>query len=599
MARTKSKKNLITRFLIWKYKHISDKNFIYILSVIAGLLSGLVAVALKNLTHFIDLMLQRVLVRDLNLEFYFIFPIIGFSITLLIIKYGIRNKVSHGIPSTLFAISKRKGLMRRYQMFGSLLTAPITVGFGGSVGLEGPTVATGAAISSNISRLLHTNQASRMLLIGCAAAGAMSSIFKAPIAAIIFAVEVFSLDLTLASLLPLLLASLSGVITSYFFFGNDIILPFKVTDTYDIYDLPYYIILGVVAAMVSVYFSNIYERSANYFEKIEHPLRRLLLGGLALGLLLFLIPPLYGEGFEVINNLIQGQPEKTLSNSILTLDLSNAWIVIALLAGLVIFKIFAVTFTFGAGGVGGIFAPTLFMGSIMGYCLALFINTLNILPRMISTSNFTLVGMAGLLAGVLHAPLTAIFLIAELTGGYGLFVPLMITAAISYSITRYFVPHSVYAMELGRKGELITHNKDHAVLTLMDIESVVETNFIPVYPDMSLGEIVREAIVKSKRNIFPVLNRETNYLEGIILMDDLRPIMFEHKMYDEIFAQDLMNNPPTVIKIKQDKMTKVMKKFQDSGAWNLPVIKDGKYYGFVSKSKLLTAYRRKLIHLTR
>ncbi|MBL7471870.1 chloride channel protein [Robertkochia sediminum] len=599
MPTARSKKNLLTRFLIWKYKHISDKNFIYILSVIVGLASGLVAVTLKNLTHFIEVLLDLSAVSDLHLAFYFIFPIIGFSITLLIIKYVIRHKVSHGIPSTLYAISKRKGIMRRFQMFGSLLTAPITVGFGGSVGLEGPTVATGAAISSNLSRLLHTNQASRMLLIGCAAAAAMSSIFKAPIAAIIFAVEVFSLDLTLASLLPLLLASLSGVLTSYFFFGNDIILPFRITETFTISDLSFYIVLGIVAAFASVYFSWVYERVAKYFERIESTTKRLLIGGLAFGLLLFLIPPLYGEGFDVINHLIQDQPEAALQNNIFDLDLENAWIIIGLLAGLVVFKVVAASLTFGAGGVGGIFAPTLFMGSIMGYCLALFINTLDIFPKTISTSNFTLVGMAGLLAGVLHAPLTAIFLIAELTGGYDLFVPLMITAAISYGITKYFVPHSVYAMELGRKGELITHNKDHAVLTLMDIDSVVETNFVPVYPDMNLGEMVNQAIVKSTRNIFPVLNRETQYLEGIILMDDLRPVMFDRKLYEEITARDLMHNPPAVIKIQKDKMTRVMKKFQDSGAWNLPVIKDGKYYGFVSKSKLLTAYRRKLIHITR
>ena len=599
MASSKSKKNLITRFLIWKYKHISEKNFTYILSILVGLLSGLGAVALKNLTHFIELLLEKTLVKDLHLAFYFVFPVIGFGLTYLVIKYGIRNKVSHGIPSTLFAISKRKGIMPQYQIFGSLLTAPITVGFGGSVGLEGPTVATGAAISSNLSRLLHMNQASRMLLIGCAAAGAMSSIFKAPIAAIIFAVEVFSLDLTLASLVPLLLASISGILTSYFFFGNDIILPFRITETFEISDLPYYIILGIVAAFASVYFSLVYEKVAKFFEKIGSPGKRLLIGGLAFGLLLFLIPPLYGEGFDTINKLIQGNPEQALENNIFKLDMQNAWVIIALLAGLVVFKILASALTFGAGGVGGIFAPTLFMGSIMGYCLALFINTLNIFPKVVSTSNFTLVGMAGLLAGVLHAPLTAIFLIAELTGGYDLFVPLMITAAISYSITRYFVPHSVYAMELGRKGELITHNKDHAVLTLMDIESVVERNFIPVYPEMTLGEMVKEAIVRSKRNIFPVLNRDSGYLEGIILMDDLRPVMFDQKLYEEVTAKDLMHNPPAVIKIEKDKMTRVMKKFQDSGAWNLPVIKDGKYYGFVSKSKLLTAYRRKLIHLTR
>ncbi|MEL6810599.1 MAG: chloride channel protein, partial [Bacteroidota bacterium] len=303
-------------------------------------------------------------------------------------------------------------------------------------------------------------------------------------------------------------------------------------------------------------------------------------------------PPLYGEGFEVINTLVQGNPEKALENNIFNLEMSNIWVIIALLGGLIFFKIIASAFTFGAGGVGGIFSPTLFMGSILGNVVAKVSNTIGI---SVSESNFTLVGMTGLMAGVLHAPLTAIFLIAEVTGGYELFIPLMITAAISFTITKYFVPHSVYAMELGRKGELITHDKDHAVLTLMDIKTVVETNFIPVYPHMNLGEIVHEAVVKSNRNIFPVIHRETRELEGIILLDDLRPVMFDQSVYKELTAEQLMKNPPAVIDLSNDKMTYVMKQFQDTGVWNLPVVSEGSYYGFISKSKLLTAYRRKLI----
>ncbi|TRZ45923.1 chloride channel protein [Robertkochia solimangrovi] len=598
MPTSKSKKSLLTRFLIWKYKHISDKHFVYILSVIVGFTSGIGAVILKNLTHFIQSALEGKIIKDLHHALYFISPFIGLTLVYFIMKYVIRNKVSHGIPSTLFAISKKKGLLKQYQMFGSILTAPITVGFGGSVGLEGPTVATGAAISSNLARLFHMNQAARTLLIGCAAAGALSSIFKAPIAAIIFAVEVFSLDLTLASLLPLLLASLSGIITSYFFFGNDILLPFRITESFEFSDIPFYILLGVISAFTSIYFARVYEGVNSYFEKLSSPIKQLLIGALAIGILLFFIPPLYGEGFDVINNLIKGHPEKALENNFFNLDLTNVWVVIALLAGLVAFKVFASSITFGAGGVGGIFAPVLFMGSIMGHCYALFMNNTGLFSKQIAVSNYTLVGMAGLMAGVLHAPLTAIFLIAEVTGGYDLFVPLMITATISFGITKYFIPHSVYAMELGRKGDLITHNKDHAILTLMDISNVVETNFIPIYPDMNLGEIVHEAVIKSNRNIFPVLNRETNYLEGVILLDDIRHVMFDQSMYKEITAAEIMHNPPAVIKLNRDKMTDVMRKFQDSGAWNLPVIKDGSYYGFVSKSKLLTAYRRKLINFT-
>ncbi|WP_313114853.1 chloride channel protein [Aequorivita sediminis] len=593
------KRSILARLLIWRIKNISNQRFVYILSIIVGFLSGVVAVIIKNGTHFIQLLLEGKLIADYYSAFYFIFPLIGLGITYLVIKYLIRNKVNHGIPSTLFAISKEKGLMRRFQMFGSMIAAPITVGFGGSVGLEGPTVATGAAISSNLSRVLHVDQATRTLLIGCAAAGAMSSMFKAPIAAIIFAIEVFSLDLTLVSMVPLLLASVSAILTSYFFFGNDILLPFKETDTFNISNIPFYIILAVIASLVSIYFAKTYAFFQDFFEKIKSPIKRLFIGGLSIGALIYFIPPLYGEGFDIINNIVKGKPELALQNNIFNLDLNSVWMVIALLSGLVFFKIIASALTFGAGGVGGIFAPVLFMGSIMGNVVAKIINNCGLFPNGVSESNFTLVGMTGLMAGVLYAPLTAIFLIAEVTGGYELFIPLMIVATISFSMTKYFIPHSVYAMELGKKGDLITHNKDHAVLTLMDIKTVIERDFISVNPQMNLGEIVNQAVVKSKRNIYPVLNKETKALEGIILLDDLRPVMFNQSLYEEMKASELMHHPPEVINLSEDKMTEVMKKFQDTGAWNLPVIRSGEYYGFISKSKLLTAYRKKLIDFSR
>ncbi|WP_111308451.1 chloride channel protein [Confluentibacter sediminis] len=593
------KETILKHILIWRAKHITHRQFVYILSIVVGFTSGLGAVVLKNLTHFFQHFLEGNLVKDYHHAFYFIFPIIGLTFVYLIMKYVIRNKVSHGIPSTLYAISKRKGIMKQYQMFGSILTAPLTVGFGGSVGLEGPTVATGAAIGSNISRMFHMNQTTRSLLIGCAAAGAMSSIFKAPIAAIIFAIEVFSLDLTIASMLPLLLASLSAILTSYFFFGDDILLPFKIEDKFVIEDAPFYIVLGVVAAFTSIYFTQVYDRIHKFFDKINSPIKRLVIGGAVLGVLIFFIPPLYGEGFEVINNLIAGNPEKALENNFLQMDLTNIWVVVSLLTGLIFFKIIASSLTFGAGGVGGIFAPTLFMGSIMGNCLAKIINYSGFVNTPVSESNFTLVGMAGVLAGVLHAPLTAIFLIAELTSGYELFIPLMLTATISFSITKHFSPHSVYNMELGRKGELITHDKDHAVLTLMDIDKVIETNFVPITIKMNLGQMVHEAVVKSTRNIFPVVDPISGILKGIILLDDLRPIMFDQSLYSEIKAIDVMQPPPEVIDIDNDKMTDIMKKFQDSSAWNLPVVKNDIYMGFISKSKLLTAYRRQLINFTK
>jgi len=565
-------KNIYKKILIWRYKHISERQFIYILSILVGFLAGLAAVILKNLTHFFQHLLEGNIVQYYHQAFYFLFPIIGLTIVYFVIKYIIRNKVSHGIPSTLFAISKRKGIMKRYQMFASVLTAPLTVGFGGSVGLEGPTVATGAAISSNVARLFHLNQTTRTLLIGCAAAGAMSSIFKAPIAAIIFAIEVFSLDLTIASMLPLLLASLSAIITSHFFFGSDVLLPFKIEDPFVINDVLFFIILGIIGGFVSIYFTEVYDRIQKFFDTIGSPIKRLLVGGIGLGVLVYFIPPLYGEGFEVINNLLAGNPEEALKNNFMHLDLSNVWTVILLLFGLVLFKVIASALTFGAGGVGGIFAPTLFMGSVMGNCVAKIINATGL--SNVSESNFTLVGMAGLMAGVLHAPLTAIFLIAEITGGYELFIPLMLTATISYSIAKYVHPYSVYAMQLGRKGELITHNKDHAVLTLMDIDRVIENNFVAVYSDMDLENMIKKAVVKSNRNIFPVISKEEEKLIGIILLDDLRPIMFDQTLYKTIFARDVMQNPPEIIVIGKDKMTDIMKKFKESGAWNLPVIKE-------------------------
>jgi CIC family chloride channel protein len=589
-------KNIYRKILIWRYKYISQRKFIYILSVLVGFLSGVAALILKNLTHFFQHLLEGNLVRYYHNAFYFVFPIIGLAIVYFIVKFILKEKVDHGIPSTLFAISKRKGIITRKKMFASILTAPLTVGFGGSVGLEGPTVATGAAISSNIARLFHLNQTTRSLLIGCAAAGALSSIFKAPIAAIIFAIEVFSLDLTLASLLPLLLASLSAIITSHFFFGSDVLLPFKSEAIFSIKDVPFYIILGVVTGLTSIYFTEVYDRIQKFFDTIDSPIKRLLIGGIGLGVLVYFIPPLYGEGFEVINNLIAGNPEEALKNNFMHLDVTNVWVVIFLLIGLVFFKIIASALTFGAGGVGGIFAPTLFMGSILGNCVAKIINITGF--SSVSESNFTLVGMAGLMAGVLHAPLTAIFLIAEVTGGYELFIPLMLTSVISYSIAKYVHPYSVYAMELGRKGELITHDKDHAVLTLMDMNKVIECNFIAINPHMNLGEMIKKAVVKSNRNIFPVVDEETSKLLGIILLDDIRPIMFDQTLYETVFAREVMQKPPEIIEVGADRMTDIMKKFQKSGAWNLPVIENKKYIGFISKSKLLTAYRNKLIEVT-
>ncbi|MCG9971230.1 chloride channel protein [Gramella sp. YB25] len=567
------------------------------LSAVIGFVSGIFAVIIKNLTHLIQSLLEGKFIANYHDAFYFIFPVIGLLIVYFIIKFVFKRKVGHGIPTTLYAISRQKGIMKRFQMYASVITAPITVGFGGSVGLEGPTVATGASLGSNISRIFMMNQTSRTLLIGCAAAGAMSSIFKAPIAAIIFAIEVFSLDLTIASLLPLLIASVSAILTSYFFFGSEIILPFELKDAFNISEVPYYILLGILASACSLYFSKIYFNFTRILAKITSPFARLIIAGLALGVLIYFIPPLYGEGYNVVNNLLHENYLQALGNNLFNAYLDNIWVVILLLAGLVVFKIIASSLTFSAGGVGGIFAPVMFMGSAMGHCFALILNNLGLFKNTISVSNFTLVGMAGLMAGVLHAPLTAIFLIAELTHGYELFIPLMITSAISFMITSKFQPHSVYTMELAQRGDLLTHDKDHTVLTLMNITRVIEKNFIPIEIDMNLGDVIHQGVVKSSRNIFPVIDENRNFM-GIILLDDIRPIMFDEKLYNEVKVQDIMQQAPEIIDIENDRMKEIMKKFQDSEAWNLPVVKEGKYIGFISKSKLLTAYRQKLIEVT-
>lgn len=592
-----NKNSVLFKFLLWKNKHLTHHQFLMVISALIGFIAGLGAVVIKNITAYIQLLLEGGFIVKYHTAFYFFFPLVGLALTVLIVKYGMRMKVGNGIPTTLFAISQRSGIMRKFQSYASVITAPLTVGFGGSVGLEAPTVATGAAISSNLSRIFKMNQASRTLLIGCAAAGAMSSLFKAPIAAIIFAIEIFALDLTLVSMIPLLLASVSAVLTSYFFFGSDIILQYQLTDEFDISEVPFYILLGVVASFCSIYFTRIYFWMAKIFERIDSVLFRLLAGGLGLGILIYFVPPLYGEGYDVMNSLLQGDYMKALGTNIFDAFLDNIWVVIALLIGLVIFKVIATSLTLGAGGIGGIFAPVLFMGSTMGHCFALIFNNIGVLKNPLSVSNFTLVGMAGLMAGIMHAPLTAIFLIAELTRGYELFVPLMITAAISFMITSQFQPHSVYTMDLASRGELITHNKDQTVLTLLNIHKVIEKNFIPLQIGMNLGDVIGQGVVKSSRNIFPVVDEE-NTFKGIILLDDLRPIMFDQKLYEEVKVSDIMQAAPETIDMENDRMKEIMRKFQDSGAWNLPVVKNNKYQGFVSKSKLLTAYRKKLIEVT-
>lgn len=589
-------KSLLRKFLIWKYKHISERQFVFILSILVGFLAGIGTVLLKNLTHYIRLLFELDFFNNYQNSLYFIFPIIGLFLVYVIKQIWLKKHIGHGISATLYAISKLGGIIPRYSIYAGLITAPLTAGFGGSVGLQGPAVSIGSALGSNAAQFFHMSQKTRMLLIGCAAAGAMASMFKAPIAAIIFAVEIFSLDIAFTSLIPLLLASVSAVVTSYFFLGTDILLRFELTDKFQIDDIGFFIILGLITGLASVYFSKVFFAITNFFTQFESRAKRLLIGGLAIGTMLYFIPPLYGEGYGIMNNLLKGDHLSAIGTTPFNLDLSNIWIVIGLLLGIAVFKAIAMTTTFGAGGVGGVFIPTLVMGSALGNAFAKIVNNVG-LGFQVSESNFTLIGMTGLMAGVLHAPLTAIFLIAEITGGYELFVPLMLVSAISFSITKYYISHSIYTLKLAERGELMTHDKDKNVLMVLNIDKVIETNFIVLKPEMKLRHILKNAVAKSSRNHFPVVDNEGRFL-GVIRLDDIRHIMFDSNLYDKVDAASLMHGDAGIINYEDDSMNTIMDKFKTSGAWNLPVIKDGKYFGYISKSKLLTAYRQQLINFT-
>lgn len=587
--------NVIKHLLLLRYKYISQKNFVFLLAMLVGLLSGLVAVTIKNITYGIEWILDHLAIVSRN-SIYFILPVIGLWLVYLFGKYVSKRKVEHAIPGILFSLSKKNGLLSKSNIYLPLITAPITAGFGGSVGLLGPAIASASAVSSNLSQLFHVDRKTRTLLIGCAAAGAISSIFQSPIAAIIFAIEVFSLDLTFASLLPLLIASVSAVLTSYFFVGNSVLLDFNVSTPFALRDTLFFIILGIGTGIASIYFSKIYFAVYKFFERFKTNGQKLVVGGLAIGVMLYFIPPLYGEGFGFINDLLDGNHLHALGQTPFDNHLDNIWMVIALLIGITIFKAVAMTTTFAAGGAGGIIIPTMVMGSALGNVVAKIINNIG-LGFQVSESNFTLLGMAGLIAGVLHAPLTAIFLIAEITGGYQLFVPLMITVSMSFIITKNGVEHTIYTKELAEKGALLTHNKDQSVLTLMRLDSVIEQDFTVLYPEMSLGEMLYKGVAKSSRNLFPVVN-EQQQMVGIILLDNIRDVMFDQTLYESTTVETFMHNPPEHIFYETDSMKDVMKKFQNTRAWNLPVIKDGRYYGFVSKSKMLTAYRNELINFT-
>lgn len=586
-------KNYFIRFFKWKDKNLQHRRFVIILSFIVGLLGGLAAVLLKNSVHLIHSYLtEQVAVDKLNI-FYFALPFTGILLTVLYVRYFVKDNISHGISRILFAISKRNGILKTHNTYSSLVSSALTVGFGGSVGLEAPIVLTGSALGSGISRFFRLNYKTTILMLGCGAAGAIAGIFKAPIAALIFALEVLMLDLTMWSIIPLMISAATGTVVSYFLMGKEVVFSFSIVESFELKNVPFYILLGVTAGLVSVFVSKGVKNVENFYSHIKSPYQKIIIGGLLLGLLIFLFPPLYGEGYMALKALMTGAAEGLTNGSLFFAVRDNFWWLSGFLLLVLFLKIIAMSVTTGSGGVGGVFAPSLFIGGFTGYLTSTILNRLEFLN--LSERNFTLVGMAGVMAGVMHAPLTAIFLIAEITGGYSLFIPLIVTSAISYLTTIYFEPHSIYTERLAKRGELITHHKDKAVLTLLSVESVIEKDLKPVHPDDTLGELIK-VISKSKRNIFPVVD-EDQVLYGIIHLDNIRHIIFNPDMYDVSKVSDLMIMPPATI-LPDDPMTEVMRKFEKTDAWNLPVVKDGKYIGFVSKAKIFNKYRKLLVQFS-
>lgn len=590
---TATRNNLLLRFLVWRDRHIREKTFVLILALLIGLLGGFAALTLKWLIHSIaSIVTADARVSEGNYIFL-IFPVVGIILSGLYVRYIIRDNISHGVTRVLYAISQNKSRLKPHNTYSSLVASSITIGLGGSVGAEGPIVFTGAAIGSNIGQIFRMSPRVLMILVGCGAAAGIAGIFKAPIAGLLFTLEVLMLDLTAVSVMPLLIASITGATVAYVFTGYNVEFFFEQSESFLTNRIPLVILLGVICGLVSLYFTRVMNMMEQFFSrKLATPLRKTVVGGAILASLVFLFPPLYGEGYGAINGLLSGDTSSIVDGSIFYSDGNSVWFIALFIALIILFKAFATSATNGGGGVGGTFAPSLFVGCLTGFLFAYVINNLD-LGLTLSQKNFALMGMAGVMSGVMHAPLMAIFLTAEMTGGYQLFLPLLIVSTISYGTIKFFEPYSIYTMRLARRGELITHHKDKAVLTLLKMNSVIETDCLCVRPEMNLKEMV-QVISKSHRNVFPVIDSDNNFL-GIVLLDDIRNIMFRPDLYKRMHVSKFMSSPPAVIELGES-MDAVMKRFDDTGAWNLPVVDKGKYVGFVSKSKIFNSYRRVLRH---
>ena len=584
--------NRFYRFLLWRERHIRERNFILIISFLVGIGAATASLLLKFLIHTIQQLLWANIREGAN-YWLLLYPIIGILLAGVFVYYVVRDDISHGVTKILYAISQRKSRIKPHNMWSSLVASSLTIGFGGSVGAEAPIVLTGAAIGSNLGRLFRMEQKTLMLLVGCGAAGAVAGIFKAPIAGLVFVIEVLMLDLTMTSVLPLLISSVTAATMSYVFSGTEAMFQFSQTEEFVMERIPYVLLLGIFCGLVSLYFTRAMLRVEGIYAGLSHRWQRFILGAAMLSILIFLFPPLYGEGYDTIENMLNGDFIHLMDQSPF-LGMENGYWGIVIFLGLILLtKVFASAATNGGGGCGGVFAPSLYIGCIAGFFFSHILNFFG-LPVDLPEKNFALMGMAGTMSAVMHAPLTGVFLIAELTGGYNLFLPLMITSIGSYVTIRAFEPHSLYTMRLAQKGELLTHHKDKAVLTLMNVGSVIETDFIAVRPDMSLGDVVKEAIAKSSRSMFPVVNTE-GVLLGIVLVDNIRNIMFRPELYERFRVSRFMVSPPARI-VNDMPMEKIMHIFDDTKAWNLPVVDtEGTYIGFVSKSKIFNAYREVLV----
>ncbi|WP_106830822.1 chloride channel protein [Parabacteroides pacaensis] len=587
-----AKDNLFVKFLLWRERHIKEKHFILIISFVVGILTAISAIVLKYLIHWIQHLLTSNFTIDNANYMLLVYPVIGILLSGLFVKYIVRDDIGHGVTKILYAISQRKSRIKPHNTFTSIVASSVTIGFGGSVGAEAPIVLTGAAIGSNLGRVFKMEQKTLMLLVGCGAAGAIAGIFKAPIAGLVFVIEVLMLDLTMTSVLPLLISSVTAATMAYIFTGTEAMFKFSQTEEFIIGRIPYVLLLGVFCGLVSLYFTRVMNRVEGMYRKLGVYWKKFLLGGAMLSVLIFLFPPLYGEGYGTIGSLLNGQFSHLMDTSpFYSLDASY-WGVLLFLSAILLVKVFASSATNAGGGCGGIFAPSLYLGCIAGFVFA---HASNYFPftMYLSEKNFALLGMAGVMAGVMHAPLTGVFLIAELTGGYDLFLPLMIVAVSSYITILMFEPHSIYSMRLAQKGELLTHHKDRAVLTLLKLDSVIEKDFQTVTPEMSLGDLVK-VIARSSRNTFPVVD-EKGVLLGLVLLDNIRNIMFRPELYNRFHVLKFMVSAPAKICTNMP-MEKMMRIFDDTKAWNLPVVdEEGHYIGFVSKSMIFNAYREVLV----